>query len=239
MPFNEKYFSSDTYSKVSYSKYSQYWWSNRFYAGIVRKKAKPGTRLLEVGCGLGHLVGQLDGDFFSMGLDVNRWALLQAKNVAVRTFLQEGFAEDLPYANASFGSVIIKHVIEHLPRPERCIAELGRILAPGGLLVLSTPNLNSLLKPMKGDQWIGYRDPTHISLKPPHEWLGLLKNAGFAIDRLFADGFWDAPYIPILPRTLQKLVFGSLGGIQALSGWICLPYRWGESIIIIARHKLQ
>jgi len=234
MPFNEKYFSSDSYSKVSYAKYSQYWWSNRFYAGIVRKKVKAGTLLLEVGCGLGHLVGQLDGDFSTIGLDINRWALVQAKKVAVRTYLHEGFAEDLPYASASFGAVIIKHVVEHLPRPERCIAELGRILAPGGLLVLSTPNLSSLLKPMKGDQWIGYKDPTHISLKSPEEWLELLIKTGFVIDRLFADGFWDVPYIPIVPKPLQKLVFGSLGGIQALSGWICLPYRWGESIIVIA-----
>jgi hypothetical protein len=33
---------------------------------------------------------------------------------------------------------------------------------------------------------------------------------------------------------MQKLVFGSLGGLQGLSGLIILPRRWGESIIIIA-----
>jgi len=47
--------------------------------------------------------------------------------------------------------------------------------------------------------------------------------------------FWDPPYVPVVPKSLQKLLFGSLGGIQAISGVAFLPMRWGESIIIVAR----
>jgi len=132
---------------------------------------------------------------------------------------------------------IIKHVVEHLDQPEKCIQELGRILAPGGVLILATPNLDSLLKPLKGDSWIGYQDPTHIALKPPKEWLELLRSVNFKIERVFADGFWDVPYIRAIPNIIQKLFFGSLGGFQAISGLVCLPYRWGESIIVIARRE--
>ncbi|HEY5901020.1 MAG TPA: hypothetical protein VIU39_00595, partial [Anaerolineales bacterium] len=83
--------------------------------------------------------------------------------------------------------------------------------------------------------WIGYQDPTHISLKPPEEWLALICQAGFSLKRVFADGFWDVPYVPLVPRQVQKLFFGSLGGFQAITGLVFLPMRWGESILVIAR----
>ncbi|MFH2040347.1 MAG: class I SAM-dependent methyltransferase [Chloroflexota bacterium] len=237
MPFDDKYFSTHTYAGISFGKFSQYWWSNRFYARLARRYGKKESRLLEIGSGLGHLVGQLSDHFKTFGLDVNLWALLQSQAVAEKTYLQVGSAVDLPYADASFGLVVIKHVVEHLDHPGKCIQELGRILAPGGVLILATPNLDSLLKPLKGDAWIGFQDPTHIALKPPKEWLSLIKAANLSIERVFADGFWDIPYISWIPNSIQKLFFGSLGGFQAISGLVFLPYRWGESIIVIARRK--
>jgi len=235
MSFDENYFSSNNYAGVSFEKYSQYWWANRFYALLARRYGKRGTRLLEVGCGLGHLVGQLSGDFTTIGLDVNHWALVQSKVVAGSTQLQVGSAEKLPYANGSFGMVVIKHVIEHLEHPDKCMEELGRILADDGILILATPNLDSILKPFKGEKWHGYNDPTHIALKPTKEWHELLQKTGFILERTFSDGFWDVPYIRWIPKKLQKLIFGFPGGFQAISGFICLPYRWGENLIVIAR----
>jgi SAM-dependent methyltransferase len=237
MSFDEKYFSTNAYKDVSFAKYSQYWWSNRFYAILVRHYGKRGTRLLEIGSGLGHLVGQLDGMFATAAVDVNHWALVQSKPVAPRTMLQVASAEDLPFTDGSFGVVVIKHVVEHLPHPEKAIAELGRVMAPGGALILATPNLDSLSRSWKGEKWIGYQDPTHISLKPPSEWLDIIKGAGFKTRRVFADGFWDPPYVPVVPKSLQKLLLGSLGGFQAISGVVFLPMRWGESIIIFARKQ--
>ncbi len=65
----------------------------------------------------------------------------------------------------------------------------------------------------------------------------MLKDTGFKLKRVFADGFWDAPYIPLIPKSLQKLLFGSLGGLQAISGVVFLPMRWGESIMVVARKQ--
>lgn len=238
MPFDEKYFSTNTYKDVSFAQYSQYWWSNRFYATLARRYGRRGTRLLEIGSGLGHLVGQLEGSFEPFAGDVNPWALVQSQDVAHHTRHAALSAQELPFADGVFGVVIIKHVVEHLPRPEKAINEIGRVMAPGGTLILSTPNLGSLLKPWKGERWIGYQDPTHISLKPPEEWLALIRSAKFSLLRVFSDGFWDAPYIPVVPKTLQKLFFGSLGGIQAIIALPFLPPKWGESILVIAR-KIQ
>lgn len=237
MSFDERYFSTHTYQDVSFAKYSQYWWSNRFYAILARRYGQHGERFLEIGSGLGHLVGQLEDSFKTYGMDINHWAVKESKSIVEKTALQTASVEEIPFANGAFGVVIIKHIVEHLPNPEKAITEIGRVTAPGGILILATPNLDSLLKPWKGEKWIGYQDPTHISLKPPSVWLDWIKSSGFSVKRVFADGFWDVPYIPVLPKQIQKLLFGSLGGFQAMTGLVFLPMRWGESIIVIARKQ--
>jgi SAM-dependent methyltransferase len=235
MAFDENYFSTHTYENVSFAKYSMYWWSNRFYAILARRYGQPGARLLEIGSGLGHLVGQLEDTFKTYGMDINHWAVKESKEVVKDTALQTASAEEIPFADGAFDVVIIKHIVEHLPNPEKAVAEIGRVTAPGGTLILATPNLDSLLKPWKGEKWIGYQDPTHISLRPPSVWLDWIGGSGFSLKRVFADGFWDVPYIPVLPKQVQKLLFGSLGGFQAITGMVFLPMRWGESIMVIAR----
>jgi len=235
MPFDEKYFSTHTYQNISFERYSQYWWSNRFFAILVRRYGRRHSRLLEIGSGLGHLIGQLEDSFVTYGCDLNHWAVVRSKNAAMHTHLQTASAQDLPYADSSFGVVIIKHIVEHLPDPTRAIRETSRILEPGGILILATPNLDSLLRPLKGSKWIGYLDPTHISLKPPSDWLALIHEVGLKPLKVFSDGFWNVPYIPLVPILIQKFVFGSFGGVQALTGIIFLPIRWGESVIVIAR----
>ena len=237
MSFDENYFSTHTYENVTFAKYSMYWWSNRFYSKLARRYGKLGGKLLEIGSGMGHLVGQLEDSFETDGIDLNHWAVEQSKAVVEKTDLQTASAEELPFEDNSFDIVIIKHIVEHLPNPEKAIAEIGRITIPGGVLILATPNLDSLLKPWKGEKWIGYQDPTHISLHPPASWLNWIQESGFSLMRVFADGFWDVPYIRFLPNPIQKLIFGSLGGLQAITGLIFLPMRWGESIMVIARKQ--
>lgn len=234
-PFNESYFKTEAYAQVSFEKYSQYWWSNRFYALLARRNAPKRGRVLEVGCGLGHLLTWLVDRYLVFGTDINPWALTQARlNVPQGNFVLQS-AENLgAFTNQSFQIVVAKHVVEHLYQPERAIAEMSRVLAPGGLLLIATPNLDSPMRARKKEGWIGYKDPTHISLKPPAEWLSYLRTNGLQIRRVFSDGYWDAPYVSGLPIKLQKLLFGAPGGLQAVMGWSIIPLRMGESLIVLA-----
>ncbi len=234
-PFDQAYFNSGPYARVSFKRYSQYWWSNRFYARLALSHGPKTGRLLEVGTGLGHLLLWLTGRYQVVGTDINAYALQEARrNVPQAEFLEQS-AEDLSaFADGSFQVVIAKHVVEHLPEPEKAIAEMSRVLAKGGLLILATPNWDSPMRKRKKEHWIGYQDKTHISLKPPAEWLNLLQKYSLRPRKVFSDGFWDAPYAPLIPVKLQKLLFGLPGGLQAVLGWSIIPLWAGESLIALA-----
>jgi len=234
-PFNQDYFSTGPYAEVNFARYSQYWWSNRYYAKLARRYGAAQGRVLELGCGMGHLLTWLIDRYHVFGCDINSWALSQAQhNVPQGNFVL--LSGDMPYAfpEGAFDIVIAKHVVEHLSHPEQGIAEMSRVLKPGGLLILATPNLSSPMRKRKKADWIGYKDPTHISLKPPEEWLACLQLHHLQPRRVFSDGFWDAPYLPVIPAPLQKLFFGAPGGLQAVLGWSIIPLRMGESLIVLA-----
>jgi ubiquinone/menaquinone biosynthesis C-methylase UbiE len=233
--FDENYFSSDAYSGVSFNRYSQYWWSNRYYAMLIRKHGPKEGRVLEIGCGLGHLLGWLVDRYNVYGSDISQWALYQARqNVPFGKFVLLS-AEDLStFPSKIFQVVIAKHVVEHLSDPETAIAEISRVLTPGGLLLLATPNTDSMARGVKKENWIGYQDPTHISLWAPTKWLDHLRSHQLIPRKVFSDGFWDAPYVSWLPTSFQKLIFGGPGGLQAILGWSIIPLRMGESLIVLA-----
>jgi ubiquinone/menaquinone biosynthesis C-methylase UbiE len=211
MSFNKEYFNSGTYTNVSFARYHQYWWSNRFYAILARRYGRKGGYLLEVGSGLGHLVAQLECSFKTTATDINWWALEQSSGITRATDHIASSANLLPYKDGAFDVIIIKHVVEHLVEPDAVLKEIYRVTATGGIVLLSTPNLDSLLKPLKGKDWIGFRDPTHISLQAA--WMDLIK-----ITALRSIGFFrwilDAPYVKVLPILSKSS--GFLGGIPIL-----------------------
>jgi hypothetical protein len=92
------------------------------------------------------------------------------------------------------------------------------------------------MRERKGDDWVGYQDSTHISLRSPDEWLSELKN-DMNVIKVFSDGFWDPPYVKFIPDIIQKLWYGLPGGIQALFGGSFLPLKKGESMIVLAEKK--
>lgn len=237
-PFEKEYFSSGAYAEVSFRRYSQYWWSNRYYALLVRRYGPKKGRVLEVGCGLGHLLGFLSRWYQVFGIDINAWALSEARrNVPEGHFAILSAEELRPFLDSSFQVVIAKHVVEHLTDPDRAIAEMVRVLASGGLLLLATPNTASLARAVKKEKWIGYKDHTHINLRAPEVWLERLSQNGLIPKRVFSDGFWDAPYVRYLPAMMQKVLFGYPGGLQAIFGWSIIPLRMGESLIVMAEKR--
>jgi SAM-dependent methyltransferase len=108
------------------------------YADTLRPDA-PGARALDVGCGVGQVVAQLqEAGFEAHGVDVSRPNIERAEKISPRCQLYDG--RTLPFAAGHFASAGALNVLEHVDEPEAFIRELVRVVAPGGKVVLSSPN---------------------------------------------------------------------------------------------------
>jgi SAM-dependent methyltransferase len=169
-----------------------------FQAAIGR-----GKRVLDLGCRSGALTRHfLDGNEV-FGLDVDRAALARAEALGIQPVLAS-VEEPLPFEDASFDAVVAGELFEHLQFPDALVAEIRRVLRPGGVIVGSVPNafrlkgrLTFLLGRPPED------DPTHLRMFSPAAMGELL--AGFEDVRL---SFVGGRYRRLHPRLLARdLVF--------------------------------
>ncbi len=212
-----------------------YWWSTRYYARLVEHYFK-GGRLLEIGCGLGHLLGMFGEQFETYGVDISVYAVRETHTNAPRARVMVADVEGLAMFPENYFDVLIaKHVVEHLPDPPRAFEQFARIIKPGGMFLFGTPNTESALRALKGERWYALHDQTHVSLKAPQEWARLARASGLRVEKMFGDALWDVPYVPLIPTPLQRALFGLPGAMQVLTGSAWMPVRLGESVIVIAR----
>jgi SAM-dependent methyltransferase len=111
-------------------------------AEVLRDFAGPAV-IVDVGCGDGSalavMAGQNPGHRFA-GIDWSSGALRRARALDL-TVLRGGVNPSLPVADDAADVVIMSELIEHLVDPDGAVAEVRRVLRPGGSLLLSTPNL--------------------------------------------------------------------------------------------------
>lgn len=102
--------------------------------------ARSGDRVLEVGCGAGHVLNEF-ADTNRTGIDLSSTMLDRARRrLGHSVRLLRGSAEALPFANQSYDVVLCTEVLEHTRQPEQVMRELMRVAAPGGRVVVSIPN---------------------------------------------------------------------------------------------------
>jgi ubiquinone/menaquinone biosynthesis C-methylase UbiE len=217
-----------------------YWFARRYYAALVRRHAPAqngSRRLLELGCGLGHLLGLLSNDFKCTGLDIADYAVSQTKRNAPKADAMLGSAEQLEaFPDQAFDVIVALHLVEHLAEPETALMEMGRLLTPGGLLLFATPNPHYSLRRLKDQPDAISKDPTHISVHPPEQWHKWALGAGFRMTDQFGDGLWDVPYLPLLPKNVQFAIFGLPSLVQVLLTASFIPVAYGVNTITIC-HK--
>ena len=133
---------------------------------------EPGQSILDVGCGTGTLalaakrrVGTTGRVY---GIDASPEMLSRAYRKAARantdvTFLK-AFAQDLPFADGQFNTVLTTIMLHHLPRGSRrqCAREAGRVLKPGGRILAVDFGVSSLKHPSLLDH---FRRPRHGSVE--------------------------------------------------------------------------
>jgi len=164
-----------------------------------------GKRVLDLGCRSGALTRHfLDGNSV-VGLDVDPAALEKAAALGIEP-VRANVEEPLPFEDASFDAVVAGELLEHLQFPDALVAEIRRVLRPGGVLAGSVPNafrVQSRLRFLRGRQ--PEDDPTHLRMFSPGAVRELL--ADFADVRL---DFVGGRYRKLQPRLFARdLVFSA------------------------------
>ncbi len=236
--YTRKYFESWNYADRGLGRFSMYWFARRYYAALVRRYAPAdGGKLLEMGCGLGHLLGLLQDDFQCVGIDLIDYSIEQTRiNAPKAEALQMDVSKIDQFEAGTFSAIVALHLVEHLPDPQATIRSVHRLLKPGGLWLFATPHPDYSLRRYKDreNDAIG-KDKTHINVHPPAQWRDWNEAAGLQMLKHFGDGLWDVPYFPIIPKTVQFGMFGLPAFLQVATRTTFTPLSLGVNQIGIAR----
>jgi 2-polyprenyl-3-methyl-5-hydroxy-6-metoxy-1,4-benzoquinol methylase len=125
-----------------------------------------GGRLLEVGPGFGafsYMAQQRGFEVEAFEMDAACCQYLET--IGIRALCGSSFSS-LDKLIGSFDAIVLWHVLEHLESFKEAIAVLARHLAPGGVLVISSPNPASLQFKFFGRFWVSLDAPRHLSFVP-------------------------------------------------------------------------
>jgi ubiquinone/menaquinone biosynthesis C-methylase UbiE len=215
--------------------------------------ADAGAVVLDVACGPGIITAALAPRAREVvAFDLTPEMLAKARQRCAAAGLtnvsfREGSATDLPFPDASFDAVVTRLSIHHFQAPHRPLAEMARVLKPGGALVVAdvvsseAPEESALHNAIEI-----LRDPSHVRMLPASELAALIEDAGLSIERRTT---WDetrefeewvrivddpervAP-VRVVVRTLAGLGQHAGTGLSLADGKIVFFHRW---VLIVAR----
>ncbi len=152
----------------------RYFWAAQFAAG---------RRTLDAGSGMGYGARILAAAGASevVGVDLDKDVVeLARRSAPAGVSYENGDLLELPFEDGEFEYIVCFEAIEHVERPERALDELRRVLRPGGLLAISTPNRDVYtpgnpfhlreLSPSEFEQELGSRFAT-VALRRQHTWI--------------------------------------------------------------------
>jgi methionine biosynthesis protein MetW len=155
-------------------------WVGSLHVRSLSRRLQPGSRILDVGCGRGVLLGALaDRGHQVHGMDVSETAVDGADpraEIRVAPCLTQA-----GYASGDFDQVILWHVLEHLTNPREVLAEVHRILKPGGQVIVAVPNFSSLQARWAGAAWFHLDLPRHLFHFPVAGLRRLLQRTQFSV----------------------------------------------------------
>lgn len=148
----------------------------------IRHLPRPpgGASLLDVGCGNGAFLIQMKGTGWSLrGIDPDPEAVARVREAGIPA--DEGFLTDRSFPANNFDAITLSHVVEHAHQPVELLRECHRILRPGGVLWVATPNIASPGHKLFGRHWRGLDPPRHLVLFTPGSLKEALESVGFEL----------------------------------------------------------
>jgi len=137
--------------------------------------------LLDIGCGAGFFLNiAKERGWNCHGLEILPEYIKYAKeNFALENIHFESLDESLTYDENTFDVITLWDLIEHLRNPLKSLKQINRVMKPGGLLVIWTPNVKNAI--VLKEKWIGYKTLQHFYFFSKDSLNNMLRKAGFKI----------------------------------------------------------
>ncbi|MBF0165918.1 MAG: class I SAM-dependent methyltransferase [Magnetococcales bacterium] len=189
--------------------------------------------LLEVGCAYGFFLDEASKQFGRVaGIDQSRHAVARARARFDQPFEQGDFLQ--LDGKGIHDVVCMWDTIEHLPHPERFVAQSHALLKPGGLLAITTGDIESLSARISGNRWRLIHPPYHLHYFSKRTLTDLLHRHGFEVIH--------AGY-PAIYRTLAMMILYNRQAyhplIQLFAPLLrtCIPLNLYDILFILARKR--
>jgi SAM-dependent methyltransferase len=186
--------------------------------------------VLDIGCGDGHFASIAYSEPIDVGIDPMDRDLREAAALRPDVYLDvvKGSATALPFADASFATVVSNCVIEHIPDVDAALSEISRVLKPGGVFATTLPSqwyreflLGStvlrrlgLERPGQAYGDVFNRISHHYHVDPPEVWRDRLDRVGLTMTQhsyYFSDRahrVFDAAHYLGVPNLVSKRLLG-------------------------------
>lgn len=149
-----------------------------------------GDRFLDVACGAGRLVVELaprveravgvDLSEGMLGLARDRLAAARRAGELANVEFRQAPSDALPFDDASFTAIVCTTALHHFPDPQRSIAEMARVLAPGGRVVIGDA-ARDLVTTKIADRLYKRFEEGHVGLRRKREIEAMLETAGLRV----------------------------------------------------------
>jgi SAM-dependent methyltransferase len=152
----------------------------------------PASDVLDVACGPGLVALTLAGSARHVrGLDVTPGMLEKARQLQRERWLTNlswdlGRADELPYADNSFGAVVTRFSFHHFMEPAKALAEMVRVCRPGGRVVVCDVYTTSPEQASEYDRLEKLRDPSHVHALRLDEVRAMMRHGIDRVEEAFA-----------------------------------------------------
>ena len=189
--------------------------------GTIERYVSRG-RLLDVGCATGFFLALAKArGWHVLGSEVSQFGASYARE-KLGLDVRLGTLRSLAFDSASFDAVTMWDVLEHVTDPQAELTEVSRILRPGGVCSIITPDAGSIVARLLGDRWEEYRRVReHVYFFSRHTISEMLRQAGFGVLR-----FESAGKVFYLGPALERLKYYTWDG-AATAAASRLIYRLG------------
>lgn len=173
----------------------------------VLAKYKSYGQLLDVGCSYGfYLKTFTQNGYRAVGIDISKRAARYVKEKLKLNVIYGRF-EDYRFKKESFDIITLFDVFEHFSNPVKILGKIRKILKKDGIVVIQTPNYDSLMSRLTGIDWFWLLIPHHVFLYSPNSLKIFLEKKGFRILKITT---WD-DFTEIINNILFKLRINNVG----------------------------